>query len=77
MSFKYDEVLCPECNGQMISRKGKFGIFWGCKRYPDCKGTRDNQGRSRADRAKEKDEEYEDKEETLNHSVEKFSFKKT
>lgn len=77
MSFSYEEILCPECNGKMISRTGKFGVFWGCKNYPQCVGTRDNQGRSKEDRMKEKGEEYEDREKTLNHSVEKFSFKKT
>ncbi len=46
----YEEVKCPECNGDMISRTGKFGVFWGCKNYPRCKGTRDSEGRSKADR---------------------------
>lgn len=51
MSFQYDEIKCPECNGPMISRTGKFGVFWGCKKFPECKGTRDNLGRSKKDRA--------------------------
>lgn len=50
----YEEVKCPECGGEMISRKGKFGVFWGCKKYPECKGTRDNMGRSRDERDAEK-----------------------
>lgn len=53
----YESVKCPECNGEMISRTGKFGVFWGCKKFPSCKGTRDNQGRSKYDRAKERGEE--------------------
>ena len=74
MTFKYEEVLCPDCNGPMISRKSAHGVFWGCKAYPQCKGTRDSLGRSKADRAREKGENYEkdDKDETN-----KFSFKKT
>lgn len=32
--------LCPQCNGAMVLKKGKFGEFWSCQRYPDCKGTR-------------------------------------
>ena len=74
MSFKYEEVLCPDCNGEMISRKGKYGVFWGCKRYPDCRRTRDSEGKSKADRAREKGEVYEhdDKDE-----FNKFSFKRT
>jgi len=67
-------VLCPECKLGMVIRKGKYGIFWGCQDYPNCRGTRDNMGRSKADRAKEKGEDYEhdDKDETN-----RFSFKRT
>ena len=54
MSFEYEKVLCPECDGEMISRTGKFGVFWGCKKFPQCKGTRDSMGRSKQDREKEK-----------------------
>jgi len=49
-----EETLCPECNGKMVSRKGQYGMFWGCAAFPQCKGTRDNQGRSKADRAAER-----------------------
>lgn len=49
-----EELKCPECEGPMISRTGKYGVFWGCKRYPTCNGTRDSMGRSRAERAAEK-----------------------
>lgn len=45
-----EETLCPECNSKMISRSGKYGVFWGCSKFPECKGTRDSQGRSKADR---------------------------
>lgn len=31
---------CPTCNGPMRLRKGKFGDFWGCMSYPNCRGTR-------------------------------------
>src|SRR5688572_7600921 len=33
-------VTCPQCGGPMRQRTGKFGSFWGCSRYPDCRGTR-------------------------------------
>ncbi len=49
-----ENVKCPECNGPMVSRKSQHGIFWGCKAYPKCKGTRDNEGRSKVDRDYEK-----------------------
>lgn len=76
---KPENVKCPECSGPMISRTGKFGVFWGCKAYPECKGTRDSLGRSKADRAKEKGEEYErdDNDSIVNPSDSKFSFKRT
>ncbi len=31
---------CPTCGGPMKLRTGKHGEFWGCVRYPDCRGTR-------------------------------------
>lgn len=49
-----ENVKCPECDGEMVSRKGQYGVFWGCKSYPSCNGTRDSQGRSKADRAEYK-----------------------
>jgi hypothetical protein len=34
-------VLCPLCNSEMVVReKGPYRPFYGCKRYPECKGTR-------------------------------------
>lgn len=53
----YEDVKCPECGGPMVSRKGTYGIFWGCKKYPNCRGTRDSMGRSKAERDAEKDKE--------------------
>ncbi len=55
--YNNSEVLCPECGSEMISRKGQYGNFWGCKSYPDCKGTRDSNGRSKAERAAWKEEQ--------------------
>jgi DNA topoisomerase-3 len=31
---------CPKCAATMVARKGSYGEFWGCSRYPECKGTR-------------------------------------
>ncbi len=36
---KTDEV-CPECKGPMVVKKGRFGQFLACTRYPECKTTR-------------------------------------
>jgi DNA-binding helix-hairpin-helix protein with protein kinase domain len=31
---------CPQCGAQMRRRSGRYGSFWGCSRYPQCRGTR-------------------------------------
>ena len=31
---------CPICNGEMRLRSGKYGEFWSCLRFPNCRGTR-------------------------------------
>ena len=30
---------CPRCGNVLKRRSGKFGEFWGCASYPDCKYT--------------------------------------
>jgi len=31
---------CPKCSSPMVVRNGRYGYFYGCKRYPYCRGTR-------------------------------------
>ena len=31
--------ICPECGLPMKKRNGRFGEFWGCTGYPDCRHT--------------------------------------
>ncbi len=31
--------ICPECGLLMYRRSGRFGKFWGCSNFPDCKCT--------------------------------------
>lgn len=31
---------CPTCGGKMHKCKGKYGEFWGCDKFPKCKGNR-------------------------------------
>jgi DNA topoisomerase-1 len=31
---------CPECAAPMVMKRGRFGRFLACTRYPDCKGTK-------------------------------------
>lgn len=33
-----ERKTCPECQAPMRKRPGKYGAFWGCSRYPECKG---------------------------------------
>lgn len=35
-----DNVTCPQCNAQMVRRESKHGEFFGCRRYPTCRGLR-------------------------------------
>ncbi|HDS11844.1 MAG TPA: DNA topoisomerase I, partial [Candidatus Wirthbacteria bacterium] len=28
---------CEQCGGKMILKKGRYGQFWGCGNYPECK----------------------------------------
>jgi restriction system protein len=30
---------CPRCHEQMVMRRGPRGAFWGCRRFPSCRGT--------------------------------------
>ncbi|MCF7806786.1 MAG: topoisomerase DNA-binding C4 zinc finger domain-containing protein, partial [Simkaniaceae bacterium] len=35
--FDWDQP-CPKCGGKMRVRAGKFGVFFGCEKYPKCNG---------------------------------------
>ena len=35
-----DKVLCPDCDGPMTLRTSQRGSFYGCSRFPSCRGTR-------------------------------------
>ena len=52
---KPENVKCPDCGGPMKSRQNKKTgqYFWGCIKFPECKGTRDTDGLSREDKRKE------------------------
>lgn len=75
-----ENVKCPECDGPMLSRTGKYGVFWGCKNFPECRGTRDSMGRSKEDRdrwkAEQKGEEYEPEDKDKSE-IGECSFKKS
>ncbi|HEY8108731.1 MAG TPA: type I DNA topoisomerase [Patescibacteria group bacterium] len=31
---------CDKCGSPMAVKRGRFGVFFGCTKYPDCKGTK-------------------------------------
>ena len=33
-------ATCPRCGGELIKRNGRFGEFWGCGNYPECRYTK-------------------------------------
>ena len=34
------DKICPKCGSKMILRRGRYGKFYGCSRFPYCRGTR-------------------------------------
>jgi len=38
---------CPKCGAPMVQRRSRRGPFWGCSKYPECKGTRSLDGTTR------------------------------
>lgn len=39
-----DQPHCPSCGGGMrFKAEGKYGPWWSCKNYPNCKGTVDHE----------------------------------
>ncbi len=34
------EDKCPQCGAAMVMKRGRFGRFLACTRYPECKGTK-------------------------------------
>lgn len=35
-----EDSVCPVCGCELILRKGKFGVFYGCSGFPRCRFTR-------------------------------------
>ncbi len=33
------EKICPRCGRALVRRKGRFGSFWGCTGFPECRYT--------------------------------------
>jgi DNA topoisomerase-1 len=41
------DLLCPDCGGAMVGKWSSKAQFFGCARWPDCKGTRGGEGEKR------------------------------
>jgi len=52
-----DSYTCPDCGSDMKLRTNRQNgdKFWGCTKYPDCRGTRDENGLSREERNQKKE----------------------
>lgn len=44
-NFPKQGPSCPICNGKTTLRNGRNGPFYGCTKYPECKGTIDASSR--------------------------------
>lgn len=53
----YREEPCPNCGKRMVRRKSRFGFFWGCEGYPECKTLESLKKPKKASEKKEKAEE--------------------
>ncbi len=42
-----DEEYCENCGRPMVLKKGRFGTFFACTGYPDCKTTKPHRRGSR------------------------------
>lgn len=46
------DIKCPICKSKMQIKLGRYGQFYSCSKWPDCKGMRSIDGRSEDDIAK-------------------------
>ena len=35
-----DDVKCDICGGEMVIKRSRYGTFYACAKYPECKGTK-------------------------------------
>ena len=50
-------AICPKCGSEMKIRNGRRGEFWGCSKFPRCKGTKSIGGYSKKFKAEQKTSE--------------------
>jgi DNA topoisomerase-1 len=49
LSDQGEEELCENCGRPMVLKKGRFGTFFACSEYPDCKTTKQIGGTQKKD----------------------------
>ncbi len=40
IKYAPDDVKCENCGGRMVIKKGRYGTFYACENYPECKTTK-------------------------------------
>ncbi len=40
LKFEYAGFKCDLCGSEMVVRRGRYGVFYACERYPECKFTK-------------------------------------
>lgn len=38
-NLKIANGICPKCGGKLVQRNGRYGTFYGCSNYPQCRFT--------------------------------------
>lgn len=33
----HNRKICPKCGSKLVEKSGRYGHFWGCSNYPECK----------------------------------------
>lgn len=46
---EHSHEKCPECKAPMAIKRGRFGTFLGCSKYPECKGIKPIEKKTGAD----------------------------
>jgi DNA topoisomerase-1 len=42
-----DTKVCEECGRAMVLKRGRYGLFWACSGYPDCRNVLRAEGQAR------------------------------
>ena len=40
LKIEYAGFVCELCGGKMVERRGRYGVFYACENYPECKFTK-------------------------------------